>query len=144
MKSTKVKDVMTAHPVIIPQDTTLMDASIRMRDIDCGILPVGREDMVKGIITDRDIIVRAISRNKDAEKEMVKNYMSTEIHDCHEDDTLEHAVETMKKQKVSRLVVKNKADKVTGVLSFGDVLWRSGNIDEIVTIVKKAASMKAA
>ena len=143
MMKTKVKDVMTAHPVMIPPDTTLKDAAARMRDTDCGILPVGREDNLKGVVTDRDIVVRAISRGKDPGEEMVKDYMSSEIYDCMENDSLENAVEIMKKHNVGRLVVKNKADKVTGILSFGDVLWRSGGAEEVATLVREALLLKA-
>lgn len=144
MKSIKIKDVMTAHPVMITPDTTLKDAAVRMRDIDCGVLPVGREEKIKGIITDRDIIVRAISHNKDAAEEMVKDYMTTEIYNCRENDTLENAVEIMKKHKVSRLVVQDKAGKATGIVSFGDILWRSGDADRVAAIIKHAAHIKAA
>lgn len=144
MKKTKVKDVMTMNPVMIPPNATLKEAAIRMRNIDCGILPVGREDNVKGMITDRDIVVRAISQNKDASEEMIKDYMSTDVYDCHEDDLLEDAVEIMKKNNVCRLIVKDKADKTVGILSFGDALWRSSSIEEITAIVKQAANTKAA
>lgn len=138
MRTTKVKDVMTAHPVLIAPNTTLKDASVRMRDIDCGVLPIGREDRVKGIITDRDIVVRALSHSKDADEEMVRDYMTTEIFDCNENDSLETAVNTMKKHKVGRLLVKNKAGKVTGIISFGDILWRGANAEEVAAIIEQA------
>ncbi len=138
MKNTKVRDVMTAHPILISPNTTLKDAAVRMYEIDCGILPVGTEDNVKGIITDRDIVVRAVSNSRNTDEEMVKDYMSEKIYHCHENDTLENVVDTMRGHEVSRLIVKNKAEKVTGIVSFGDILWRGTDADDIVTIVKHA------
>lgn len=67
-----------------------------------------------------------------------------DIYDCRENDTLERAVETMKKHKVSRLVVKDRADRVTGIISFSDVLWRSGDAEEVSAIVKQAIRTKVA
>ncbi len=138
MKNTKVRDVMTAHPILISPNTTLKDAAVRMREIDCGILPVGMENNVKGIITDRDIVVRAVSHSRNTDEEMVKDYMSEKMYHCHENDTLENVIDAMIDHEVSRLVVKNKAGKVTGIVSFGDIIWKGADSDDVVTIVKHA------
>ncbi len=144
MRITQVKEVMTPHPALIPQNTTLMEASAMMRDVNCGVLPVGREDKIKGVITDRDIVVRAVARGKNAAKETVADYMTTEIYDCRENDSIESAVDTMRKHKVGRLVVRNNADKATGILSFGDVLWRGPDVSETTAIVEKNIRRKFA
>ena len=144
MRNTQVKDLMTENPVLINPDMTLKEAAAKMRDIDCGILPVGTEDKLKGIITDRDIVIRAVSRGKDIAREQVKDYMTADVYACNEHDTLEDAADKMRVHKVSRLVVKNKAGKVTGILSFGGILRRNADAAEVANVVKHATGTRAA
>ncbi len=138
MRTTKVKDLMTEHPTLIKPHMTLKEAAAKMRDVDCGVLPVGTEDRLQGMITDRDITVRAVAKGKDPEKERVGDYMTEHVYACNEEDTLEDAADKMRTHKVSRLVVKNKADKVTGILSFGGILRKEANADEVANVVKHA------
>ncbi|QQG37451.1 MAG: CBS domain-containing protein [Micavibrio aeruginosavorus] len=134
---------MTDHPVLVTPKTTLKEAAAKMRDIDCGILPIGTEDKLKGIITDRDIVTRAVAKGKDISKELVKDYMTEEVFSCNEHDTLEDAADKMRIHRVSRLVVKNKAGKVVGILSFGGILRKDADAGEVANIVKHATHMRA-
>lgn len=144
MKNTKVKELMTENPVIISKSNTLQEAAEKMKTIDCGFLPVGTIDRLEGIITDRDIIIRAIAEGKDPSKEMVKNYMTVAAYGCNEDDFLEDAANKMREHKVSRLVVRNHQGKVTGVLSFGGILRKNADADEVANVVKHAIHTVAA
>ena len=144
MKHTQVIDLMTVNPVLINPNTTLKEAAEKMRDLDCGVLPVGTEDKLKGIITDRDIITRAVSRGKDISKEQVKDYMTAKVHACNEHDTLEEASDKMRAHKVSRLVVNNKAGRMTGILSFGAILRSNADAREVASIVRHAVRIRAA
>ncbi len=144
MKNTKVIELMTENPVLIRPDATLEDAAKNMRDIDCGVLPVGTEDKLKGMITDRDIVIRAVAKGKDISKEKVADYMTKDVYGCHENDTLEQATDEMRKHRVNRLIVKDKADNVTGILSFGSILWKGVDADEVTNIVTHAIRKKVA
>lgn len=139
MRSFKVKDLMTEYPVLISPEASLKEAALAMRNIDCGFLPVGTKDEVVGIITDRDIVTRAIAQGKLPSDGKIANYMSTNVFACNEDDELEDAAQKMHTHKVSRLVVKDAAGKVSGVLSFGGMLRRDVPAKEIVNIVKEVA-----
>ena len=134
MRNTKIKDVMTPHPTLISPDATLEEAAEKMQTVDCGILPVGKENKLEGIITDRDIIIRAVAEGKDPSTEIVSDYMTPKVFSCKDTDTLHDAAEQMRKHKVSRLVVKNTAGKVAGILSFGCILRKNADVDELAEV----------
>ena len=144
MQNTKVKELMTSDPVLITPDASLKEAAAKMEKVDCGVLPVGTKDKVEGIITDRDIVIRAIARGKDPAREKVKDYMTKAVYACNEEDYLEDAADKMRDHKISRLVVKNKQGKVTGILSFGGILRKNADADEVANVVKHATRKAAA
>src|ERR1035437_8463518 len=101
MKNVTVKDLMVKNPVLISPDTTLQEAAAKMKSIDCGILPVGTKNKVMGMITDRDIVVRALSESLDPMEEKVGDHMTTKVLFCKETDTIKQAAALMKKHGVS-------------------------------------------
>lgn len=139
MRNAKVKDFMTSEAVMIAPTATLKDAAAQMKNVDCGVLPVGTPDDVKGIITDRDIVIRAVAKGKDITKEKVMDYMTTQVFGCNENDVLEDAAAKMRMHKVSRLIVRNSKGTVKGVLSFGGLLRKQADAEEIANIVKHTA-----
>lgn len=136
--ATQVKDLMTPHPELISPQATLQQAAKRMASVKCGALPVGTEHKLQGIITDRDIIIRAIARGKNPATEKIADYMTCPVFACNELDTLEAAAEKMHEHKISRLVVRNKEGRTVGVLSFGGILRNDANPHEIAGVVKHA------
>lgn len=139
MKNTKIKELMTVNIITVKPNATLKEAAAQMRDTGCGILPVGSEDKIQGIITDRDIVIRAIARGKDPSKEQVGDYMTENVYDCSEMETLKEAAAKMYSYKVSRLIVKNKAGRVTGIITFGDMLRKDPDAGELTDVIKNAA-----
>ena len=145
---TQVKELMTSHPEMISPAATLDQAAKKMKAVKCGALPVGTENKLKGIITDRDIVIRpqganlwitvTLAEGKNPATEKVGDYMSDPVFACNEKDTLEDAAEKMQQHKVSRLVVRNHEGKVTGILSFGSILKNDANPKEVASIVKHA------
>lgn len=138
MRNMKVKDLMTTRPMFIKPDDTLQKAAMQMANMDCGFLPVTAMGDVIGIITDRDIVIRAIAKGLDPKKEKVLNYMTHESYGCNEDDYLEDAAEKMRQHKVSRLTVRDHRGQVVGVLSFGGLLRKNASSKDIANIVKHA------
>ncbi|MBI3441138.1 MAG: CBS domain-containing protein, partial [Proteobacteria bacterium] len=76
------RDLMWSTPTMISPGITLKDAAKQMAAANAGVLPVGRAGKVEGIITDRDIVVRAVSKGKNPEQEKVFNFMTSNIHSC--------------------------------------------------------------
>jgi CBS domain-containing protein len=142
MKVACVKDLMTSNPEAISPDETIKGAAQRMKELNCGLLLVGTEHNLSGVITDRDIVVRAIAEGKDPSEESVEDYISNPIYSCSEADTLEDAITWMQKTQVSRLIVKDKKGDVSGVISLGDILRHyTSDIDvaKAIKLAKKVA-----
>lgn len=129
---------MEGHPVFISADASLQDAARKMRDSDCGFLPVGSKDFAEGIITDRDIIVRAVAEGRNPAEERVKDYMTRDVFACLESDTLGAAASVMSENDVSRLVVQDANGKMSGVLTFGRIIRSNDNRDETSEVVELA------
>lgn len=144
MKNRKVIELMSEQPCVINPDATLQEAARRMANIDCGFLPVCRGHEVIGIITDRDIVIRAVSKGADPKKEKVIDYMTHECFGCRENDYLEDAAEKMREHKVSRLIVRNAKGEVSGILSFGGILRRNADSKDISNLVKHAVRKEVA
>ncbi|WP_406698935.1 CBS domain-containing protein [Singulisphaera sp. Ch08] len=119
----QVKDIMTPNAECIRPNDTLQDAAKRMRDLDVGPLPVcGDNDRLSGMITDRDIVIRAIADGKDPKTTTVREAMSeTKIIYCFEDQDVDEAARTMQERQVRRLVVLNRAKRMVGIISLGDL-----------------------
>src|SRR5207248_4391749 len=103
-----IKDIMTPNPECISPDDSLQEAARKMRDLDIGPLPVcGDNDRLAGMITDRDIAIRAVAEGKDPRTTPVREAMTEEIISCFEDQDVREAARTMQERQVRRLVVRN-------------------------------------
>jgi len=116
-----VRDVMTHHVKIASPEDTLKHAAQMMEDLNCGVLPVGENDRLVGILTDRDIAIRAVARGKSPTKCKVREVMSPEIKYVYDNETLDDAVRNMSTLQVRRLPVLNREKRLVGIVSLGDV-----------------------
>ncbi|GAB4391517.1 MAG: CBS domain-containing protein [Gammaproteobacteria bacterium] len=121
----KIIDVMTKHPAIINETAKIIDGIEKMQHSKCGILPIGEENNIVGVVTDRDIVIRAVAKGKDVTTTPIKDIMTTDVIFCQEDNTLEDAVAQMSQHNIRRVVVRNNEQQVTGILSLGDVIKRA-------------------
>lgn len=116
-----VREVMTPDVVIASPDDTLQHAAEMMVDIDAGVLPVGEKDRLVGMLTDRDITVRAVAAGKAPSECKVREIMSPEIKYVYEDETLEDAARNMSELQIRRLPVLNRDKRLVGIVSLGDL-----------------------
>ena len=116
----QIREIMTRDPVVTPPDTTLREAAKVMRDLDSGVLPVGEDDRLLGILTDRDITVRATAEGKDPNSTPVREVMSSEVVACFEDDDEHDAAAKMAEHQLRRLVVLDRNERLVGIVSMGD------------------------
>ena len=124
----QLKDIMTPKPECVSPDDTLQDAAARMRDLDVGPLPVcGDDDRLAGMITDRDITVRAVAEGKDPKTTRVREVMTEEIIYGFEDQDIQEAARTMQERQVRRLLVMNREKRLVGIVSLGDLATESGD-----------------
>jgi predicted transcriptional regulator len=134
----QVKDVMSHTVEMAVPDDTLQEAATRMRCWNVGILPVKEDDRLVGVITDRDIVMRAVCDAKDMKQTRVRDVMTPRVISCFEDQSLEEAAELMKAEKVRRLMVLNRAKGLVGVVALQDLAQalepRVGEVLERVSI----------
>jgi CBS domain-containing protein len=117
----KVKDAMHKRATWVTPDTTIRAAAKLMRDEDIGAIPVGENDRLVGMITDRDIACRGLANGKDAAKLTVGRVMTKPIVYCRAKDKLEAAAKIMEKKGVRRLPVIDENKRMVGMLSLGDI-----------------------
>lgn len=121
MPSLTVKELMTPEPFIVPPTDTIQNAAQRMKEVNCGFLPVGAEENIIGIITDRDIALRAVAEGRDPARTSVRDIMTREVHTCEEGDDAEAAAHLMQSKNICRLVV-TKNGRTTGVVTLKSLL----------------------
>lgn len=143
MQETKIKDIMTKDPVVISPDCTIKEAAMKMKEIDTGVLPVGAEDKLHGMITDRDIVLRVIAEGEDIEQTKVEDIMTPKVVTCGEDESLQKAADTMRLHQVNRLVITDDEGKMCGILSFGGILRKDDNTSEICEVIQHAVGKAA-
>jgi CBS domain-containing protein len=118
----KVKDAMHKGVDWVSPDTPVTELAKLMRDHDVGAIPIGENDRLVGMVTDRDIVCKGLTQdNFDADTTTAREVMTAEIHCCREDEDLVKAVRHMEELKVRRLPVINKSKRMVGILSLGDV-----------------------
>jgi CBS domain-containing protein len=117
----QIQQILTSQIEKIRPDMTLREAAAKMRDLDCGALPVCEGDRVKGIITDRDIVVRAVADGGNLDETAVRQVMTKDIACCFVDQDIAEAARIMSERQVRRLPVLNRRNKVVGILSLGDL-----------------------
>ena len=124
-KTRQVRDVMVPSVVTIDVSATLLDAATRMRDENVGMLPVMEEGALRGIVTDRDLVIRAMTNNVRPSEMGVRECL-TEPPRCAEADwTVEDAMDAMADQQVGRLPVVDPAGRVIGVVTLSSLALRS-------------------
>ena len=122
-----VSEVMSTKPVFLPPNASLKDAATKMKELDCGFIPVGENDKLIGAVTDRDIVLRTLAEGKDPTKATLKDVMSDHIEYCFEDEDLDKTIDQMKSKQIHRLVVLNKDKRMTGILALGDIARKTND-----------------
>jgi CBS domain-containing protein len=121
----QVREAMSDDVQIASPNQSIRDAAILMAKIDAGVLPVGENDRLVGMITDRDIAVRAIALGKGPDTS-VRDVMSADVKYCFEEDDVGEAAQKMADIKVRRLPVLNKSKRLVGIVSLGDLALADG------------------
>ena len=136
----KVRDAMHKGVDWVGPDTPVSDLAKMMRKQDIGAIPIGENDQLIGMVTDRDIVCKGLAEDScDVRNATARDVMTPGIHCCREDDDLAKAVRHMEELKVRRLPVINKSKRMVGILSLGDVS-RSAPSDLLSEVVKSVAA----
>jgi len=118
----KVKEAMHKGVEWVSPDTPVIELAKLMREHDVGAIPIGENDQLIGMVTDRDIVCKGVAKGGfDPDRATARDVMTQGIHCCSDDDDLAKAVRHMEQLKVRRLPVINKNKRMVGILSLGDV-----------------------
>jgi CBS domain-containing protein len=112
---------MTRDVEVVRAGASLKEAAGKMKSLDVGLLPVCDGDRLQGILTDRDITIRATADGRDPKKTKVTDVMSTDLAYCLEDQEVEEAVSLMEARQIRRIPVVNQDKRLVGIVSLADI-----------------------
>jgi CBS domain-containing protein len=121
-----LKDVMTRDVEVVGPDATLQEAAGRMKALDIGVIPVCDGEHLMGMLTDRDITVRATAAGRDPRTTRVRDVMTPDVVYCFEDQDVTEGQRLMQERQIRRLLILNRDKRVAGVVSLGDLAVKAG------------------
>ncbi|WP_159729352.1 CBS domain-containing protein [Methylosinus sp. Ce-a6] len=116
----KVEDIMTRDVCLVEPDQTICDAARRMAELDVGLLPVGENDRLVGMVSDRDIALRAVAAGKGVETK-IRDVMTRDVRYCYADHEVEDVAQNMAEQQLRRLPVLDRRKRLVGIVSLADI-----------------------
>lgn len=122
----ELRDIMTTDVETIRPDATIEEAARKLNDLDVGSLPVCDGDRVLGMITDRDITVRATAAGDTPSGTSVRDVMTPDAVYVYIDQSIEEAAQIMAQHQIRRLIVLNHDKRLLGIVSLGDVAVATG------------------
>jgi CBS domain-containing protein len=117
----KVQEMMHKGAEYVAPNATLQVIAKKMRDYDIGSIPVCEDGKIVGMVTDRDIAVRALANGRDVSKLEAKDVMSKDVVFCRDNEEAEDAIRIMEDNRIRRLPVLNDAKRLVGMVSLGDI-----------------------
>src|SRR4051812_7399558 len=122
-----IKEIMTHNVEVVSPGDTLEQAAQKMEELDVGLMPVCEGHRVVGLITDRDITVRATAAGCEPRTTLVGDAMSQDIISCYEDQDVQDAARLMKEKQIRRLLVMSRGNELVGIVSLGDLVTQAGD-----------------
>ena len=138
----RCRDIMTADVNTATGDMPIAEVAVLMRDTDVGSLPVVEGGKLAGIVTDRDIVVRAIAEGRGADTP-VKEAMTTELFSVGPDDPVFQAIRIMGERQVRRIPVVNADGSLAGIIAMADVVLQTEDDREIAETLEEISSGSA-
>ena len=137
---TKVHEVMTDRPRVVTPETTVSEAAQLMKNDDIGSLPILDGEQLAGMVTDRDIVIRAVAEGKDPRGMPVREVASRELVTVNADEELSSALLLMARQQVRRLPVVDDDGRLVGILAQADVAVeaKEKDVGEMVEEISKS------
>ena len=120
-----LRDVMTQNVQFIHPETTLDEAAEQMRNLNIGVLPICEGKTIQGMITDRDIVVRALADRRDPHHTPVSEFMTRDVVFSYDTQPVAEALSLMQSKQVRRLIVLDRNRSLVGVVSWSDLMGQS-------------------
>jgi CBS domain-containing protein len=123
---TQVSEVMTRGVHTLPPTESILKAAQAMKEMDVGAIPVCDGQQLLGMVTDRDIVLRAVAEDRVAHDTPLSQVMTQDACWCFEDQSVDEAAEAMREAQVRRMPVVDREKHLVGMLSLGDVATKAG------------------
>ena len=136
----KLKEIMAQNVETVGPDATLQETAEKMKRRNIGALPVVEGKKPIGVITDRDIALRAVAAAADVTKPKVREVMTREPHFAYEDQTINEACQLMENNKIRRLIVLNREGGLAGVVSLNDVTVKGKETKRSAQVLRRIAA----
>jgi len=133
----EIRDIMTTDVEVIRPEDTIAHAAQRMRRLDVGSLPVCDGERLIGMVTDRDITVRATAEGREPQTTYIRDVMSPHLIYCFEDQESEAIEHIMQEHQIRRLPVLTRAKRLCGIISLGDLAVKSGQVQEVGRTIRE-------
>ncbi|HSU16869.1 CBS domain-containing protein, partial [Longimicrobium sp.] len=121
----RASEIMTDNPECVTPESSLADAAAKMRDLNVGIIPVVDSEQnrrLRGVVTDRDITIRAVAEGMDARSTKVSEVMTTEVEACNKNDTVADILRVMEREQVRRVPITDREGRLVGIVAQADVV----------------------
>jgi CBS domain-containing protein len=140
----RCRDIMTTDVTTTTPGTNLYDVAVMMRDDDVGAIPVLEDGKLKGIVTDRDIVVRGLAeKGRSVENLTVRDVMSDDVYSVRPHDRLVDAIRKMGDKQVRRILVVDNGDKLRGIISMADVALEANQDTELASALEDISEHKS-
>ena len=117
----KVSEIMTTNVECVSPDASIAELAQKMKALDVGFLGVCDNDRLAGSVTDRDIVVRCIANDRDANSCTASDIMTKDVFWCYDGDDVKDVAKKMRDKEVRRMFILNKDKRLVGVVSLGDI-----------------------
>ncbi len=138
----RCREIMTRNVRTANREMSLREVAVLMREGDMGAMPIVEDGKLVGIVTDRDIVVRAIAEGKSAETP-IGDVMTSEIFSARENDFAFEAIRLMGDKQVRRVPIVNEAGELAGIIAMADVALETEDEREIAETLEEISSGKA-
>lgn len=132
-----LRDVMTKNPATVTANDDIRQAARLMKENDCGSLPVVDGNRVRGMITDRDIVIRLIAEGRNPVDAKVSDAMTSEAHSVRENESLDRVFRLMSQKQVRRVPVVNDRDELIGIVAQADIALEGRNDERVGETVER-------
>lgn len=131
----EIEKIMTKHIIVGSITNTLLEVALIMQKYDIGFLPIIDKNKIVGVITDRDIVINAISNNCSA-NDLIEKYITKNVITINQNETIDNALSIMSQKQIKRLIVISE-NKIVGILSLSDIINHNQQAVNIINILKQ-------
>jgi CBS domain-containing protein len=139
----KIKEIMAVDPETLDPEDSIEEAAQVLSDADVGCAPVVSNEMVLGVLTDRDIVVRAVAEGQNMKSTKVQDILTPGAIHCYDDDEISTAAELMAEHQIRRIIVVTRDNRLAGVLSLADIASYTDEAAKVLEEVSKPSSLKS-